>query len=250
MMTRKRTLVAATCLLIAAVVLGCGDTVPADYPAAPENYFVRPAWKPIDGDKPTMAKLGQEAMDTLGYDEIVKRAEKVGWVKTVRVAQFQSPAGKVFIGDGATAAAGGELLKLFTRYAVTAGVTSQADSPLPGPADAVAVGILVVGRVHLGALAMQEILDARATTTAAAVVTATAVPTATATTTTTSPPLASNRDRWQCTASCNVQQINQKVDCPARVTGSAGGLNEPAACIEAKRSATQSTPAGCYPRHC
>ena len=52
------------------------------------------------------------------------------------------------------------------------------------------------------------------TATPAPTTTATATPTATATTTTTSPPIPSNRDRWQWTASCNVQQINQKVDCP------------------------------------
>jgi RHS repeat-associated protein len=58
------------------------------------------------------------------------------------------------------------------------------------------------------------------------------------------------RGKWTCTASCNVQQINPNVCCPERVTGTAGGPNEPAACVEAKRAATQSTPAGCYPRHC
>ncbi|MDC0748864.1 hypothetical protein [Polyangium mundeleinium] len=58
------------------------------------------------------------------------------------------------------------------------------------------------------------------------------------------------KGKWSCTASCNVQQINPSVSCPDRATGTAGGPNEPAACVEAKRSATQSTPAGCYPRHC
>ncbi|MDO9315546.1 MAG: RHS repeat-associated core domain-containing protein, partial [Burkholderiaceae bacterium] len=58
------------------------------------------------------------------------------------------------------------------------------------------------------------------------------------------------KGKWSCTASCNVQQINPNVCCPERVTGTAGGPNEPAACVEAKRAATQSTPAGCYPRHC
>jgi len=54
------------------------------------------------------------------------------------------------------------------------------------------------------------------------------------------------RGKWTCTASCNVQQINPNVCCPDRVTGTAGGPNEPAACVEAERAATQS----CYPRHC
>ena len=58
------------------------------------------------------------------------------------------------------------------------------------------------------------------------------------------------RAKWSCTASCNVQKIKPDVCCPDRVTGAATGPNEPAACVAAKRSATQSTPAGCYPRHC
>ncbi|MRG95658.1 hypothetical protein [Polyangium spumosum] len=58
------------------------------------------------------------------------------------------------------------------------------------------------------------------------------------------------KGKWSCTASCNVQQVNSSVSCPDRVTGTAYGPNEPAACAEAKRRATQSTPAGCYPRHC
>ncbi|TKD09799.1 hypothetical protein [Polyangium fumosum] len=53
------------------------------------------------------------------------------------------------------------------------------------------------------------------------------------------------KGKWSCTASCNVQQINPSVSCPDRAIGTAGGPNEPAACVEAKRSATQSTPAGC-----
>jgi RHS repeat-associated protein len=60
----------------------------------------------------------------------------------------------------------------------------------------------------------------------------------------------SKKDRWQCQASCNVQQIDRRVNCPPRVTGSALGSSEPDACAEAKRAATQATPQGCYPRHC
>ena len=56
--------------------------------------------------------------------------------------------------------------------------------------------------------------------------------------------------RWSCSATCNVQQIDKDADCPDRVSGSASGSSEDDACREAKRAATQSTPQGCYPRHC
>jgi hypothetical protein len=104
-------------------------------------------------------------------------------------------------------------------------------------------------------LTQQQIRAAQATAAAAKPMTTTAAPPVApipppAPAPQAQPTTPGNRDRWQCSASCNVQQINPKVVCPARVTGSAGGPNEPAACVEAKRSATQSTPAGCYPRHC
>lgn len=56
--------------------------------------------------------------------------------------------------------------------------------------------------------------------------------------------------RWSCSASCNVQQINRDARCPARTTGQARGPDEASACRDAKRAATQSTPGGCYSRHC
>ncbi|MES9990713.1 MAG: RHS repeat-associated core domain-containing protein, partial [Candidatus Thiodiazotropha sp.] len=55
---------------------------------------------------------------------------------------------------------------------------------------------------------------------------------------------------WTCTASCNVQQIDPCADCPDRTSGTATGRSEEAACRAAKRVATQSTPRGCYSRHC
>jgi Novel toxin 16 len=117
--------------------------------------------KPIDLDKQTLARLGRVALAGLGYDEIIKRAEKLGWVKTVPIEQALSAAGKSYIGsEAAVAAAQDRAAKLFTRYAVTAGITSQVDSPLPGLADAVALGILVAGMLHAGGVMVDEIIAA------------------------------------------------------------------------------------------
>ena len=41
---------------------------------------------------------------------------------------------------------------VFSRYAVAAAVASQADSPLPGPADLAAIGVLMLGIVDAGLL--------------------------------------------------------------------------------------------------
>lgn len=101
------------------------------------------------------------AIQTLGYDEIMRRAEEENLIKTVRLAHAPSPARKALVAQGAAVADAGELVKLFTRYALKAGVASQVDSPAPGPGDLVALGILVVGLIHVGALTAQQILAAQ-----------------------------------------------------------------------------------------
>lgn len=138
--------------------------------------------KPIDLDKQTLVRLGRAALDGLGYDEIIKRAEKLGWVKMAPIDQTLSATGKSFIGDGAVVAAQDRAVKLFTRYAVVAGIASQADSPLPGLGDVVGLGILVAGMLHAGGVMVDEIIAAEQAQ-------ATASATPTATTTTTAPPI-------------------------------------------------------------
>jgi len=58
------------------------------------------------------------------------------------------------------------------------------------------------------------------------------------------------RGKWTCNATCIVQQIDPTACCPSRTSGTAGGSNQNEACRAAKRAATQSTPRGCYSRHC
>jgi hypothetical protein len=91
-------------------------------------------------------RLGREALATMGYEEVLRRALAAGLLK--------SP-GDTSDGDRAAAAAApptatGTVQRqsfgaVFSRYAVAAGIASQVDSPAPGPGDVVAVGILVVG---------------------------------------------------------------------------------------------------------
>lgn len=209
-MLNNRTSIAATFvagLVIGSLQPGCGGSQEDDYTVvyrSQEEHGTRPEWKPINGDKVFMANLGKEAMATIGYDEIIQRAEKEGWIKTVRIAQIKDPPSKVLIGDAASAAL--TFGKVFTEYAVKAGITSQLDSPVPGPADALAVGILVFGLIQAGKMAAQEISDAQqaqaataaAGAAAAAGAVANATPTAKPTTTTTSPPVALPRRCLPC----------------------------------------------------
>jgi hypothetical protein len=54
------------------------------------------------------------------------------------------------------------MFEVFTEYAVTAGVVSQLDSPLPGPADLAALGIMAVGLYKVGALGLNALSTATA----------------------------------------------------------------------------------------
>lgn len=115
----------------------------------------------IDGDKRTLAKLGQLAIDTLGYDEIMRRAKQVGWLETVRKTQAKAPADKGLIAQSETEVVV-VMFEVFTTHAVTAGVVSQLDSPLPGPADLAALGILTIGLYKAGAVAINALITATA----------------------------------------------------------------------------------------
>jgi RHS repeat-associated core domain len=55
--------------------------------------------------------------------------------------------------------------------------------------------------------------------------------------------------KWTCEARCNVQQIGRN-PCPPRAYGTGMGSSENEACLNAKRAAANSTPQGCYARHC
>lgn len=100
--------------------------------------------RPIDTDISTAEGVGQEALQKVGYAEIIKLAEKAGFIT------YKSNVNIQLINYGSISATG--FVPVFSRYAVAAAVASQADSPLPGPADIAAVGVVVIGLVDAGVL--------------------------------------------------------------------------------------------------
>ena len=113
----------------------------------------------IDIDEATLKTLGQMALDSLGYEEIMNRAEQQGWVKRVPLEQTQSAGDKRFIADGASSASVQEIVKesfrfVMTKTAPVAVTISQLDSPAPGYADLVAVGIFAVSLVAVGGVSV------------------------------------------------------------------------------------------------
>lgn len=100
--------------------------------------------RPIDVASPTAEHIGREALDKLGYADIIKLADGAGFI------EYKYSTSIELISYGSEVSA--SFTPVFSRYAVVAAVASQADSPLPGPADIAAIGVLVLGIVDAGLL--------------------------------------------------------------------------------------------------
>ncbi len=101
--------------------------------------------KPKDLDDSKAAEIGREVLRTIGYDKLIEMAIEGGLLERRAgggtVQRKPVPSHDFIQRDAVTWGA------VFGRWAVAAGVTSQLDSPAPGPADLVALGILAVGVV-------------------------------------------------------------------------------------------------------
>ena len=127
--------------LFALGIIGCVHTPPVvGNTEAASHLKIRP----IDVSTSAAENIGHEALEKVGYDEIIKLANRAGFVEykystTIELISYGSE-----IGAGFT--------PVFSRYAVAAAVAAQADSPLPGPADVAALGVLVLGLVDASLL--------------------------------------------------------------------------------------------------
>jgi len=112
-----------------------------------------------ESDEATLAKVGQMALDTVGYDEIMRLAEQKGWVKWVPNKHALSATSKQFLADGPPLPNVQEIVKeslklVMTKTAPVAVVVSQLDTPAPGPGDLLAVGIFAVSLVAAGGISV------------------------------------------------------------------------------------------------
>jgi hypothetical protein len=109
----------------------------------------------------TLITIAEAALEANGYDWILQMATSAGFLRTKEATPVQAHTDAANIPVFRQAQAGAVAWQVFTRYALAAGVTSQLDSPAPGPADLVALGILVVGTaVALYTLASYSQCDA------------------------------------------------------------------------------------------
>ncbi|NEQ97272.1 MAG: hypothetical protein F6K30_11200 [Cyanothece sp. SIO2G6] len=111
---------------------------------------------PQDLEASDAQRLGQEALQTVGYERLMAMAVEAGLIeqKSQDASETEVPAKSVEsdtkVLRQTMAPPMPTFWGVFSRYAVGAGVASQVDSPAPGPADLVALGILAVGLAHAG----------------------------------------------------------------------------------------------------
>lgn len=133
----------AASLLAIAVSLGCGAASEETQQSVSLGVV-----RPMRPDRDMAARIGRQALKDYGYEEIIRRAVKASFLRYP--APPELTAGNL-VGQ-TLEEAGRQAWPVFTRWAVAAGITSQLDSPAPGPADVVALGELVVGLFHAGAI--------------------------------------------------------------------------------------------------
>lgn len=151
---RSRALRHAASLLVLAGLLGCG-AASEEAPPAHAPIIGRYPMRPLITDPRVAKEIGRKELAKIGYDEIIRLAVEKDWLRYPQgnadhVLVQAAPASASAAAAAAAAAAG--FWPVFTPYAVTAGVTSQVDTPAPGPADLVAFGILVIGLIDAGLL--------------------------------------------------------------------------------------------------
>lgn len=106
--------------------------------------------RPINFDSDSAAKIGAQALDKIGYTRILELACTAKLVEYREITESSFSNGIQLTSYGSLYATG--FVPVFSRYAVMAGVASQADSPVPGPADIAAIGVIVIGLVDAGLL--------------------------------------------------------------------------------------------------
>lgn len=128
-------------LLISFSAAGCLHTSQV---ADGHHIVLQSKIRPIDVDALAAEKVGQEALEEVGYEKLIKLAGKAGFV------EYRSDERIQLASSGSIVAS--SFVRVFSRYAVAAAVTAQADSPLPGPADLAALGVMVIGLADAGLL--------------------------------------------------------------------------------------------------
>jgi hypothetical protein len=114
-------------------------------------------------DATTYAWIGRQALAQYGYEEIIQRAVDAGFL---RYPDSERTNTQNLVGQTMEDAAR-EAGPVFTEWAVTAAITSQLDSPAPGPMDVIAIGMIVMGLVHAGVVGAMVLSTTSAAVTAA-----------------------------------------------------------------------------------
>ncbi|WP_158860101.1 eCIS core domain-containing protein [Lunatibacter salilacus] len=90
--------------------------------------------------------IGADVLESIGYENLIQKSKEHGFLPLQEDIYGQNSGGEAPTIQRQTFA------EVYTPFAVAAGIVSQLDSPLPGPGDLVALGILAVGLVAAGVI--------------------------------------------------------------------------------------------------
>jgi hypothetical protein len=90
--------------------------------------------------------IGRDVLESIGYGNLIQKSKELGFLPQQNDIYGQDSS------EGAAIVQRQTFAEVYAPFAVAAGITSQLDSPLPGPGDLVALGILAVGLVAAGAI--------------------------------------------------------------------------------------------------
>ena len=138
-------------LLFALTSIGCSLTRNA---AVVAEGFNRPEWRPVDASASAAEHMGREALETLGYDGLLRMIRDVGWSTTKPQASLPPDIRAGLARDEASPG-----IEVFTREAHAAGVTTLIDAPVPRRTNVRGLGIVVIGLFHAHYLAVVEVQD-------------------------------------------------------------------------------------------
>ena len=127
-------------LLFALTAIGCSLSPLLTPHAVVAEGFSRPAWRPIDAFPSAAEQLGREALETIGYDGLLRIARAAGWMTTQPRASLPPDIRAGLAGDGTSPD-----IDVFTKEAYQAGVTALVDAPVPSRANVRGLSILVLG---------------------------------------------------------------------------------------------------------
>jgi hypothetical protein len=89
---------ALACLFLSVIFLGCHSTPEL---VVDRGTATRSQWRPMDADRASAEQIGREALEKIGYAELIELARQAGFVTTKKIERAQRNDRAMLAMDGA-----------------------------------------------------------------------------------------------------------------------------------------------------